>query len=224
MNLLNSMEYHTLDLVITKGLTTVISSICDPALSDHFCIFFTALVPKVKNSAECSIRKRYLNSAAAENFKVMMNITSTKTPEGPSCINDLVTTLNTKSSTALDSLASLKQKKVLAKQKAPWRNEESSTLKRSCRRSEHTWRMTKLQVHLDIFMDYLSVFHKAIRNARKDNFSNLISINSNNCKVIFSTIDSLINPASKIDDSLFSTSKCEEFAACFRDKMLQRLG
>src|SRR4029434_6478465 len=99
MNLLNSMDFtqhitepthnrgHTLDLVITKGLTTVISSICDLALSDHFCIFFTALVPKVKNSAECFIKKRYLNSAAAENFKVMINITSTKTPEaGPSLL------------------------------------------------------------------------------------------------------------------------------------------
>src|SRR4029434_4642628 len=93
MNLLNSMDFtqhitepthnhgHTLDLVITKGLTTVISSVCDLALSDHFCIFFEALVPKVKNRSECFIRKRYLNSAAAENFKVIMNITSTKTPD-----------------------------------------------------------------------------------------------------------------------------------------------
>ena len=59
MNLLNSMDFthhitepthkrrHTLDLVITKGLTTVISSVCDLALSDHFCIFFEALVPKI---------------------------------------------------------------------------------------------------------------------------------------------------------------------------------
>ena len=73
-------------------------------------------------------------------------------------------------------------------------------------------------------MDYLSVFHKAIGNAGRDNFSNLISMNSNNSRLLFSTIDSLINPAPKIDDSLFSTSKFEGFAACFRDKMLQRLG
>ena len=69
MNLLNSMDFtqqitepthnrgQTLDLVITKGLTTVISSVCDLALSDHFCIFFEALVPKVKNRSECFIRK-----------------------------------------------------------------------------------------------------------------------------------------------------------------------
>src|SRR4029434_5795263 len=72
------------------------------------------------------------------------------------------------------SAAPLKQKKVLAKQKAPWRNEEIIKLKRSCRRSERTWKKTKLQVHLDIFKDKLSVFNKAIRNARKDHFSNLI--------------------------------------------------
>ena len=73
-------------------------------------------------------------------------------------------------------------------------------------------------------MDYLSVFHKAIRNAGKFNFSNLISINSNNSRLLFSTIDSLIHLAPKVDDGLFSTYKCEGFAACFRDKMLQRLG
>ena len=32
-----------------------------------------------------------------------------------------------------------------------------------------------------------------LRNARKDHFSNLISTNSNNSRVLFSTIDSLIN-------------------------------
>src|SRR4029434_239351 len=53
--------------------------------------------------------------------------------------------------TVLDSVAPLKQKKVLAKQKAPWRNKEMIKLKRSCKRSEHTWRKTKLQVHLGIF-------------------------------------------------------------------------
>src|SRR4029434_434386 len=62
-------------------------------------------------------------------------------------------------------------------------------------------------------------FQSLIRNARKDHFSNLISTNSNNSRVLFSTIDSLINPAPKVDDSLFSTSKCEEFAAFFRDKI-----
>src|SRR4029434_9977520 len=90
---------------------------------------------------------------------------------------------------------------------------------RSCRRPERTWRKTRLQVHLDIFKDQRSVFNKAIRNARKDHFSNLISTNSNNSRGFFSTMDSLINPAPKVDDSLFSTSKCEEFAACFRDKI-----
>ena len=44
-------------------------------------------------------------------------------------------------------------------------------------------------------------------------------MNSNNSRLFFSTIDSLINPAPKVDDSLFSTSKFEEFAACFRDKI-----
>ena len=81
--------------MITKGLTTVISSVSDLALSDHFCIFFTALVPKVKNSTECFVKKRYLDSAGVENFKMLMNITSTTSPEeGPSCVYDLVLSIH----------------------------------------------------------------------------------------------------------------------------------
>ena len=76
-----------------------------------------------------------------------------------------------------------------------------------------------LSIHgdIDIFMDYLSVFHKAIRNAGKFNFSNLISINSNNSRLLFSTIDSLINPAPKVDGLFFWDLRHALEIRCFRD-------
>ena len=72
------------------------------------------MVIKVKNSTECFVKKRYLNSA--ENFKMIMNMNSTTTPEaGPSCDNDLVTTFNTKLRAALDSVVPMKLEKVVGK-------------------------------------------------------------------------------------------------------------
>ena len=41
----------------------------------------------------------------------------------------------------------------------------------------------------------------------------------NNPRVLFSKIDSLINPAPKSHSFIPSTSRCEEFAAFFRDKI-----
>ena len=41
----------------------------------------------------------------------------------------------------------------------------------------------------------------------------------NNPRVLLSTIDSLINPTIKTPDNLLSTSKCEEFATYFKDKI-----
>ena len=63
----------------------------------------------------------------------------------------------------------------------------------------------------------------SIHGERPSYRSTLISLNSNNSRLLFSTIDSLINPAPKVDDSLFSTSKCEEFAACFRDNKITNI-
>ena len=55
------------------------------------------------------------------------------------------------------------------------------------------------------FKEHLSFLNKGMRNARKDNFLNLISINCNNPKVLLSTIDIPITPAHKVDDATFHT-------------------
>ena len=125
INLLNSMDFvqhisepthnrgHTLDLVITKGLKTTISSIIDPALSDHYCIFFTVKADKIKDATTHVTKKRFLTPEVAENFKsIMMKMNTTTTnQEKHSDSTDLVTAFNTKISRALDMVAPLKQKK-----------------------------------------------------------------------------------------------------------------
>ena len=208
---------HTLDLVISKGLEIYISSISDLALSDHFCIFFTTSIPKVEFNTERLVKKRYLTPAVAENFKTLMN---SDAATGGSHDGDLVTAFNTKVKMALDSIAPMKLKKVGAKRRVPWRNEEINQLKRTCRKSERRWRKTKLQIDEEIYKQNLSSFNREMRKARESHFSGLISANQNNPRVLFSTIDSLLNPAPRTVDSTSSGSKCEEFAAHFRDKIM----
>ena len=208
---------HTLDLVITKGLNTKITSVRDPLLSDHYCIFFTLETTKVQKNAKRRVMKRYITPAVEENFKLLMNSDAYKAHTITD--GDRVTSFNTKVKMALDSIAPLKLKNTTGKQTAPWRNEDIKQLKKSCRKAERKWRKTKLQSHQDSYRELRSDFNKALRSARKEHFSKLITTNQNNPKILFSTIDSLINPAPKCNDDMSSASKCEEFAAYFRDKI-----
>ena len=231
MDLLESMDFvqhisgpthyrgHTLDLVITKGLTTTVQSVRYLTLSDHFCIFFTVKVKKLEPKRERFISKRYLTPEVATKFRALMTSEDAQTPKESASDINLVTAFISKAKTALDSLAPIRLKRVKGKSKPPWFNTDLDELKKACRRAERKWRKTKLHVHQDILKEQLSSLNKAMKKAREDYFSNLVSTNANNPRVLFSTIDTLLNPAARTDDSLLSPSKCEEFAAHFKDKI-----
>lgn len=51
---------HILDLVITRGLTMNETSVADLPLSDHYRIFFSALVSMKRHNWEHLVKKRYL--------------------------------------------------------------------------------------------------------------------------------------------------------------------
>jgi hypothetical protein len=73
-------------------------------------------------------------------------------------------------------------------------SEETNQLKSNCKKAERKWRKSKLQIHYDILREQLGIYNKEIRNARWAQLSNVITINQNNLRVLFSTIDGLINP------------------------------
>ena len=80
LNLLNCMDFyqhvtqpthnrgHTLDLVITYGLSTGVSSVADLAISDHYCVFFNITSFNPQSAPVRTMRKRYLTSEVAEHF------------------------------------------------------------------------------------------------------------------------------------------------------------
>ena len=98
--------------------------------------------------------------------------------------------------TTIDAIASAKLKKIKPKQIPPWRTGDVIHIK-NCRKAELKWRKTKLHVHYDVHKEHLTILNREIRKARQPNFSKLILKNRNNPTVLFSTIHSLINPASK---------------------------
>ncbi len=205
---------HTLDLVITYGLSAYASSVVDVGLSDHFCVFFNINDFNHQEVPECTVRKRYLTSEVAASFiELLQDIPPDVLPS--SC-DFIVDSFSSKLSSALDKVAPLELKKVKTKTMPPWRNTEIIKLKRNCRMAERKWRKTKLTIHLQLYREKMSTYNKAIKHARQAHFSKLIK-DKNNPKVLFSTIDLLINSA--FNQTFDTNLSCEDFAAHFKNKI-----
>lgn len=98
-----------------------------------------------------------------------------------------------------------------------WRNDETKKLKRNCRSAERKWKKTKLTVRYEILWEKLKIYYNAVRCARTSHFAKLITDHKNNPKILFSTIDLLINV---IKYGRISTGAlCEDFADHFRSKI-----
>lgn len=150
LNLLNCLDFkqhitqpthsrgHTLDLVITYGLSIGVPSVVDLAVSDHYCVFFNITSFNQREVPVRTVRKRYLTSEVAANFIQILQ--STPAVILPAPCDFIVENFNNNLKSTLDSLAPLLTKKIKARPTPPWRNEEIKKLKRDCRSAERRWR------------------------------------------------------------------------------------
>ena len=211
---------HTLDLVISKGLCIHINkTLYKPGLSDHFLLCFNMSISDLgESNREITIKKRFFSSSAADDFPRHL---APPLPDFPS-VNDLVQHFNLKLESALDIVAPMKIKKKQNSRATPWINEHTRSLKKECRRTERAWRKNKLTIHLEIFKKSTAAYNKAMRLSRQAYFSGIINENRNNARVLFSTIERLLNPIQSYKQSLpASKDKCNEFASFFDSKIVK---
>jgi len=57
---------HTLDLIVSGGLNTPKVVVTDVALSDHFCVFFNAVISVSNNAQTKIVRKRYITESTSD--------------------------------------------------------------------------------------------------------------------------------------------------------------
>ena len=164
-----------------------------------------------------TVRKRYLTSEVAANFIHLLH--DMPADFLPSSCDFMVDSFNSKLRSTLDSIAPPKLKKIVSYPTPPWINEEIKKLKRNCRIAERRWRKNKLTINHNIYHEQLVICNKAIKQSRQAHFSKLISDNRNNPKILFSTIDRLINPVFINTNNTSSNTRCEEFAAHFNNKI-----
>ncbi|KAK9973180.1 hypothetical protein ABG768_023923 [Culter alburnus] len=208
---------HTLDLIISKGLNISSIVIKDVALSDHFCIFFDILISPTVEDRSISVKKRCLNENTSALFMKAISLTPSISADS---VDFLLDSFNSKVQNVIDNIAPVKVRKKSGRQKALWRNSTAvQNMKRQCRKTEHMWRKTNLEIHYNIYKDILHAFNVELGKVRQTFFSNIINRNLNNTRTLFATVERLTNPPSQIPSEMLSDSKCCEFASFFSEKI-----
>ena len=215
---------HTLDLVISKGLIVVPKCKLDVGISDHLCVFFEVdwtikqsgakLVKRrsIKPDTSDRFTAKYISVDCNSHFYSISNLPTT------SC-DTLVRKFTSSVKKIMDEIAPLRTRAVSTKTIPPWRNvEEVRTLKQSCRRAERKWRKTNIENDLKSYKVLLKEYNNSIKISRQLYFSNIISENQNNSKVLFGIIDKLVNPPRQIPDDFNSAEKCNDLAIHFKNK------
>ena len=140
----------------------------------------------------------------------------------PAPCNFIVDNFNSRLKSTLDSVAPLLSKTVKTKPTPPWRkNNEIKELKRQCRSAERRWRKSKLTIHYEILRQQLKTYNNTVKKARISHFSQLITINKNNPRFLFSTFN-ILTGAILNSNNVFMTPTndlCENFADHFRTKI-----
>ena len=186
---------HTLDLVLSLGLNVCISEICDVPISDHLPVMFTLTLPGAQASTRAPARRlRALNPLTASQFSVAFidSMPPTSDLENISA-EEILSSFNSTCSNILDLIAPFKDRRPKPVTE-PWLNDYTRTLRRTCRRAERKWKRDKLYVSLGILRESLAKYQKAVKSAKTQFISNLVSKNSHRPQVIFATLKNLINP------------------------------
>uniref|UniRef100_A0A672IAL3 Reverse transcriptase domain-containing protein n=1 Tax=Salarias fasciatus TaxID=181472 RepID=A0A672IAL3_SALFA len=231
LNLLNCLDFkqhvaqpthnrgHTLDLVITHGLSISVSSVFDLAVSDHYCVFFNITSFNQQEAPVRTVRRRYLTSEVAADFIEILQ--STPAVILPASCDFIVDDFNSKLKSSLDSVAPLLTKTIKGHSKPPWRrNDIVIKLKRNCRSAERRWRKSKLTVHHQILRQQLKIYNNAVKQARTSHFSQLISDNKDNPRFLFSTFNILTGTNFNKAFKEPTDALCEDFADHFRTKIM----
>uniref|UniRef100_A0A8C4TH24 Reverse transcriptase domain-containing protein n=2 Tax=Erpetoichthys calabaricus TaxID=27687 RepID=A0A8C4TH24_ERPCA len=234
MNLLDSFDLrqlvnqpthkagHTLDLVITKGLKVDIKQVIDTGLSDHFLLLFNIEIMIENTHEKHIVKKRFFDSSATLKLTNILTNQSVYSANYNSeeNVNSKVERFNTKVRAAVDIVAPEKTVKKSSSIVIPWKTQRVSDLKRTCRRAERKWRKTKLTIDYEILKVKITEYNNTVRLERRCYFSKIINNNASNPRVLFSTIDHLLNPGNSKECLLSTSSKtCEAIAVFFNQKI-----
>ena len=208
---------HTLDLVLTTGLKISQLETIDFYLSDHKSLVFSIITAPPPRKTPTSICSRILTPLTSTKFTTVFDATATF-PAPSLSTDDQLTLFNKTCKLTLDLVAPFKTRTKLTDRPSPWLTDHTRALKRELRKIERKWKSTKLSVFYERLKDLMRNYNAAVKVARNNYFSSLISNNHLNPRTLFQTIDRVVG-APKTLDVPASHDHCESFLTFFTDKI-----
>lgn len=100
----------------------------------------------------------------------------------------------------------------------PWFNDESRAIRQKWRRAERKWKRDKLQISYDYVKECMIHYQKTVKIVMANYFSDLIAKIAHSPKILFNTINIVLNPMSNVYPDP-SPMACENFLKFFTDKI-----
>ena len=210
---------HTLDLVLSHGLSVFNLKICENVISDHMPVVFEVAFSctAVKSCAPAQ-RRRTFNPSTAGQFFAVFNQLCASSDSMSADTEELSSWFHSSCRTILDSVAPLKTKQPKVKPE-PWFSDRTRAVRRECRKAERRWKKDKLHVSFQILKDCWHRYQNTIKEVKREYLSNLIVSNSHNPRVLFKTIDSVLNAPQSVCLEA-SPELCNNFLHFFLDKVI----
>lgn len=206
---------HTLDLVFSLGLDIVNARVEDVHVSDHSCVFFNINFPRDPPPLRIRAQRRIINYDTAERFSALFDPCSLM---GCTDVDVLIQSFNDQCLSILDKVAPVKSSTVYHKKHCPWIDEAIQSFRRNCRKVERLWKSSKLEVHRLHLKELRVTLNEMLRKARTCFFSQLISLNKHNPRILFDTINKIVSPSSP-QATVSSKSACNDFLHFFVNKI-----
>ncbi len=189
---------NTLDLIITKSESSVLSHTVDLMLSDH-CNILMDIDMRKPPPIRKELTFRKTRSIDKDKFKsdvksAMENITLNDN------LQDMVSMYNDKLTEIFDIHAPEQTKMITVRKHTPWTTDEIKPEKQLLRKLERKMRKTKLEIDKQNFKTQKLKYKKTLDDKTTEHYSNLIKENSNDPKALFKVINTALN---KKEDTVF---------------------
>lgn len=177
---------------------------------------FTVTLPCLVQSRADARPQRAITPATAAQFSAAFMSTGLE-DYSLECVEVLNGRFESTCLNILDSIAPLRLRNP-KRDNEPWLNETTRALRRQCRCAERQWKKDRLLISLQALRRSLTAYQQAVKTAKSQYMSNIVSCNSHKPHVLFNVLNSIINP--RVNGSTASsTTLCESFLKFFVDKV-----
>ncbi len=204
---------NTLDLILTKNDTSLISHSVDEMISDH-CSILMNLDMKKPPPIRKMLTFRKTKNINLKDFKKDVD-SAMEGIDLNSDLADLVDAYNTQLGTVLNKHAPEQTKMITIRKPTPWTTDEIRPDKRECRRLKRKYKNTKLDIDLQLLKEQKLKYKKLLDDKRNEHYTDLLEKNKDDPKSLFKVINSALNK--KEDNPYPVASSDRELANDFND-------